>query len=120
MCDSFGVGARALHAHRRPGHGHQRAAPSQDLVLEPCRPNPFNPRTTIAFSLPKAAPCRLAVYALDGRRVRSLLEESREAGRHEVVWDGRDDAGSRVPSGLYFARLEFGGEVRMEKLALVK
>ncbi len=120
VCDSYGNGPRAFALTGTLGSVTDVPPATGDLVLEPCRPNPFNPQTVIAFSLPAAAPCRLAVYGLDGRRVRSLVEEPREAGRHEVVWDGRDDAGSRVPSGLYFARLEFGGEVRLEKLALVK
>ncbi len=120
VCDSFGVGARPFTLTGVLDAVTDVPPAAGDLVLEPCRPNPFNPQTTIAFNLPAAAPCRLGIFGLDGRRVRSLLDESREAGRHEVIWDGRDDAGSRVPSGLYVARLSFGGEVRLEKLALVK
>jgi hypothetical protein len=83
-------------------------------------PNPFNPTTTIALDLPRAGTVRLQVYDLRGRLVRTLLDEHRPAGHHEVVWNGRDDAGRALSSGVYFGELRAAGETRVLKLALVK
>lgn len=69
-------------------------------------PNPFNPRTTISFELARAGQVRLSIYDVAGRLVRVLLDEQRRAGGHEVDWNGRDDLGHRVSSGLYYSRLE--------------
>jgi hypothetical protein len=96
-----------------PGRG-------DELHLRPPLPNPFNPRTTIAFDLPAASRVRLSVFDLRGRLVRTLLDESRSAGRHDVVWEGRSDQGRRVASGVYLLRLEANGAVETRRVALVK
>jgi hypothetical protein len=83
-------------------------------------PNPFNPSTTIGFELERAGRCRLAVYDLQGRLVRVLLDEQRSAGTGSVTWDGLDGSGSRMSSGLYLVRLEGGGKTDLLKLTLVK
>jgi hypothetical protein len=83
-------------------------------------PNPFNPRTTIAFVLAAATEVRLTVIDLQGRRVRTLVAASLPAGRHEIVWDGRDEAGQPAPSGVYIARLAAGDVRQMRKLLLLK
>ncbi|MFO7654616.1 MAG: FG-GAP-like repeat-containing protein [Candidatus Krumholzibacteriia bacterium] len=84
-------------------------------------PNPFNPATSIIFELPRAGRVDLAVYGLDGRRVRTLLAEAPHgAGRHEVIWDGADDAGRRVASGTYFYRLRSGDRMASRKMILAK
>jgi len=83
-------------------------------------PNPFNPATTIAFELPRAGTVDLAVFALDGRRVASLVAGHREAGRHAVVWNGRDERGRTVASGTYVYRLQANGEVRTRRLVVLK
>jgi flagellar hook assembly protein FlgD len=77
-------------------------------VLEQNVPNPLNPTTMIAFMLDAASPSRLAVYDVQGRLVRTLVDAALPAGRHEVAWDGRDETGARVASGLYLYRLEAG------------
>ena len=69
-------------------------------------PNPFGLRTSIGFTLARSGRVRLGVFDLAGRRVRSLLEGERGAGRHDVAWDGRDDAGRAVRAGSYRYRLE--------------
>ncbi|MBM4130312.1 hypothetical protein FJ250_04705, partial [bacterium] len=84
------------------------------------RPNPFNPQTTISFDLAASGPVALAVYDLDGSLVRALLDEPRAAGRHDVVWDGRDQAGRPAASGVYMARLAAGQVKVLRKLTLVK
>ncbi len=62
----------------------------------------------------------LAIYAVDGTRVRTLVEGMREAGRHEVSWDGRDDTGRSVAAGTYFARVVAGDLNQIRKMVLVK
>ncbi len=83
-------------------------------------PNPFNPSTKIVFSLGEARNVRLTVYGLDGRLVRTLVAEPRAAGRHEVIWYGRDDSGRTVASGTYVYRIEAGDWVRTGKMVLAK
>ena len=83
-------------------------------------PNPFNPQTTLAFSLPDDRPVHIAIYALDGSRVRTLVDGARPAGRNEVVWDGRDDSGRALATGTYFARLLAGDFHETRKMSLVK
>lgn len=84
-------------------------------------PNPFNPRTTLRFALPDPGPVTLDVHDLAGRLVRRLAGGSLPAGEHEVIWDGRDDAGRAVASGQYLARLEpAGGQAVTRKLTLVR
>ncbi len=90
------------------------------LVLGPCIPNPFNPRAEIVFSLPHAGPTRLSVHDAAGRRLRSLLSEYRPAGRQSVIWNGRDDGGRGVASGVYWVRAEGPGGAAILKVTLVR
>jgi hypothetical protein len=76
--------------------------------LLPATPAPFSSRTTIAFSLAADAEVELAVFAIDGRRVRTLVRGLQSAGLHSVQWDGTDDRGRAVAAGLYYARLGVG------------
>lgn len=90
-------------------------------LLHQNHPNPFNPRTTIAFLAPVAGRVSLQIYDAAGRLVRSLLSGVHvEAGQHEVSWAGRDDAGHQVTSGIYFYRLEGGAFSETKKMVLVK
>jgi hypothetical protein len=90
------------------------------LSLSPAQPNPFNPRTAIAFSLPSQGRVRLTVHNLRGRLVRTLLDAVQPAGTHQATWDGQDDLGSAVSSGVYFISAEFNGEVQTQKAALIR
>ena len=84
-------------------------------------PNPFNPQTAIVFTLPKQAVVRLRVYDVSGRLVRALIAgEAYEPGRHEVVWNGRDDAGRQAASGAYFYRLDAGESSETRRMVLIK
>jgi hypothetical protein len=94
------------------------ARPAAQLHL-PC-PNPFNPRTTVAFTLDRAGTVDLAVYALDGRRVAALASGYADAGEHAAMWDGCDDAGRPQSSGTYLARLVAGGTATQVKLVLLR
>jgi len=90
------------------------------LVLEDNYPNPFNPRTAISFALPQDGQVRLVIYSMTGRRITTLLDGLQPAGRHHVIWDGRDENGRTVASGVYFYRLEAGQDVLSRKMVLMK
>ncbi len=90
------------------------------LALEPNYPNPFNPKTTISFTLDRPGPVTLRIYDPRGRVVRTLVRGDLEAGPRRVEWFGDDDRGARVASGVYFYRLEAGGQVLQRKMTLVK
>jgi len=90
-------------------------------VLHPCRPNPFNPSTTISYELAEPGAVRLTVHDVAGRRIRTLVAgETVGAGRHDIVWNGRDETGRAVATGVYYCRLEAGGRVDTRRMALVK
>jgi len=95
-------------------------APPARTALTGIHPNPFNPQARIAFDLAAEGAVELAVYDLAGTRVRTLLRERRPAGRHEAVWDGRDDAGRPSASGVYMARLVSGPVRELRKMTLVR
>jgi hypothetical protein len=88
--------------------------------LDQNSPNPFNPRTTIRFALPRADHVHLTIYSLDGRRVRTLIDGERAAGQHAVTWEGRDDAGRTVATGTYFYSLRAGEHRQVRKMTLLK
>lgn len=94
-------------------------APSP-LALHGAAPNPFNPRTTLRFSLDQERPMRLWISDLAGRRVRGLIDGVRPAGEHAEIWDGCDEAGRAVGSGTYLGVLEAAGERRARRLTLVR
>ena len=83
-------------------------------------PNPFNPGTVISFELPQAGPVNLSIHDIKGHLVRRLLDERLEAGSREVPWNGRDDQGKNVASGVYFYRLTAQGQSRLGKMTLLK
>ena len=83
-------------------------------------PNPFNPETTISYDVSRAGTVRLLIYALNGQQIRTLVNEERPAGRYSTMWDGRDDAGRGVASGVYLCRLESHDHSVVRKMVLVK
>ncbi|HSG90487.1 MAG TPA: FlgD immunoglobulin-like domain containing protein, partial [Pseudomonadales bacterium] len=89
-------------------------------TLLPPQPNPFNPRTQLSFELGAAGRVRLAIYDAAGRRVRLLVDELLPAGRHERIWQGVDDRGTQVASGVYFVRMAAPGKSAAQKVVLVK
>jgi len=91
------------------------------LALSQNVPNPFNPKTEIAFTVPeRAGRVTLAVHNVNGQVVRTLLRQELPAGPALAVWDGRDDGGRTLASGVYFARLAAGGESVFRKMTLLK
>jgi hypothetical protein len=89
-------------------------------TLFPNTPNPFNPVTTIRFEVAKTAPVEIDVFDIRGRLVRSLVRETKAPGAHEVTWNGRDDGGNAVSSGVYLYRLRIGAFADVRKMVLVK
>lgn len=83
-------------------------------------PNPFNPVTTIAFSLSSREHARLAIYDVNGALVHAVVDETRDAGGHAATWDGRDESGERVASGVYFYRLTTPTFSQTRKMVLLK
>jgi len=89
-------------------------------ILAAIYPNPFNPRTVIAFALAETGSIELAIYDLGGRLVRVLESGNQAAGRHESTWDGQDNAGRAVPTGTYFCRLSTAQGSQTRKLTLAR
>jgi subtilisin family serine protease len=89
-------------------------------VLNQNVPNPFNPQTTVKFALPHSGKVELKIYDVRGAAVRTLVSGHLEAGQHEAVWQGRDDAGRRVPSGVYFSRLVTDDGVLTRRMTMIK
>ena len=79
-----------------------------EFAMLPNNPNPFNPSTTINFTLPSADFTSLVIYNLMGQKIRELVSEELDAGAHTFVWDGKDDVGMAVSSGIYLSRLKSG------------
>jgi hypothetical protein len=102
------------------GQGGKKSDAIREIALRPAYPNPFNPSTTISFDLPEAMHVSLGIYDVQGKRVASLVNGTREAGASSVLWDGRDSQGVSLASGVYFYRLEAGGRVLTRRLVLVK
>ena len=88
--------------------------------MKPAAPNPFNPQTTLSFSLRDAGLVELAVYNLRGALVKQLVSQNMAAGDHNVVWDGRDSNGSATASGVYFARFKAGRVMMTQRLVLIQ
>jgi len=83
-------------------------------------PNPFNPVTTLRYDLAEAGEVRLTIYNVAGQVVRRLASGRQVAGQYSVIWDGRDDAGRAVATGVYLARLEAGAFRQTQKMLLLK
>jgi hypothetical protein len=83
-------------------------------------PNPFNPTTLIAYEIGRTGPVALVIYDVEGRVVRRLVEEVQTAGSYREVWNGRNQAGVTVSSGVYFYKLRAGDQVRTRKMVLLK
>jgi hypothetical protein len=90
------------------------------FMLRQNYPNPFNPETVIGFQLSAVSEVELAVFDITGRRVRTLVRGRQSSGAHSVIWDGRDERGQAVASGIYLYRLVAGKQVRVRRLAVVR
>ncbi len=95
------------------------AAPDLAILHRPL-PNPFNAATTFRFELERSADITFSIYDVAGRRVRTLAQGVRPRGQHEIAWDGKDDRGARMASGLYFGALRVDAGVWTTKAVLLK
>lgn len=94
------------------------ALPSE-FQLRQNHPNPFNPETRIELDLPVPSRVALRVFDVRGRLIRTLANGNYAAGRHSIPWDGKNDAGDLVSSGVYFYQLEAGGFLATRRMLLV-
>lgn len=94
--------------------------PTAAHLLGDAFPNPFNPRTVVSFTAPQAGRVQIGIFDLRGNRVRELVNEDFAAGSYSRTWNGLDDAGQAMPSGVYFARMLTGGAAEAVKLTLVR
>ncbi len=94
--------------------------PGVATALHQNEPNPFNPTTTISFDLASSMRVTVAVYDVSGRLVKRLVEGARDAGANHVTWDGKDDGGNRVATGVYIYRLNAGSFSESRKMVLLK
>ena len=95
--------------------------PTRQSRLLPNRPNPFNPNTTIAYDLAHASRVRIEIFGVSGARVRQLVPlQFESAGAHRVFWDGRDDQGLALPSGVYLVKLDAAGLRDSRKVHLLR
>ncbi|HPC50270.1 MAG TPA: C25 family cysteine peptidase [Candidatus Cloacimonas acidaminovorans] len=88
--------------------------------LKGCYPNPFNPTTTISFSIKEKTPVELIIYNILGQKVRTLVNQPLEPGEHSIVWNGTDNKGRSVASGIYFYRMKAGNYSETKKMVLKK
>jgi len=88
--------------------------------LKGCYPNPFNPTTTISFSIKEKTPVELIIYNILGQKVQTLVNKPLEKGEHSVVWNGTDNKGRPVASGIYFYRMKAGKYTETQKMILKK
>lgn len=90
------------------------------FALKQNYPNPFNPTTRIGFELPRAGQVTMVIFNILGQRVRELANRAYAAGKHEITWDGKDDWGTEVSSGIYFYRLRSGSTTLSRKMLLLR
>ncbi|MFA6911011.1 MAG: FlgD immunoglobulin-like domain containing protein [Candidatus Cloacimonadaceae bacterium] len=83
-------------------------------------PNPFNPDTNIIYGLGKSGNVSLDIYNVRGQRVRNLLNTEQKEGWYKLIWDGSDDRGNTLPSGMYYLRLTVEGNHYLRRITLMK
>jgi hypothetical protein len=96
------------------------SAVSPVFALNQNYPNPFNPSTKISYQLPESGSVKLEIYNLKGQRVKTLVNESQESGYHSVNWNGTDEKGRSVASGVYFYRLSSPAKTSSKRMLLMK
>jgi len=82
-------------------------------------PNPFNPTTTINYSINKNGNIKIVIFDMLGKQVKSLVNKKNIAGKHQVLWNGKNDAGKTLPSGQYYYTIEMDGITKSRKMILL-
>lgn len=100
--------------------GIETGVPAASNIIASIYPNPFNPSTSINLELGQDGPVRVEIYSLEGKLVRTLMNEERPAGEMVVRWNGRNERGGLVSSGAYFCRLQGNGQTSTAKMVLLK
>lgn len=90
------------------------------IILTSNYPNPFNPETTISYGLPNDSKVELMIYNVKGQLVKTLVNDVVPAGSHSVVWNGKDESGRSVASGIYFYRLTTDKKTINKKMLMLK
>ncbi len=111
--------------HGTPGAVNNFVGIEKDTIIKPAAtlqayPNPFNPATNIAFSLPEDTKVELIVYNIIGQKVKTLANDQMTAGSHTITWNGNNDTGNSVASGVYFTILKTKKNILTQKLILLK
>jgi len=83
-------------------------------------PNPFNPTTTIDYDIPESGDVKVEIFDINGRMVRSLVDEKQKKGRYSVIWNGKNMHGATVANGSYFYRVKFNETYLVKKMLLIK
>ena len=104
----------------QPGLSGVDDIPTRPALVLQAAPNPFNPATTLSFTLAEAGPVQLDIFQVDGRRVATLVDAHLAAGPHRIDWRGKDDHGASAASGVYVARLRAGGREATRRMVLVR
>ncbi|MBC8415880.1 MAG: T9SS type A sorting domain-containing protein, partial [Candidatus Cloacimonetes bacterium] len=97
----------------------QNQLPSTDYQLTNY-PNPFNPTTTINYSLKENSKVSLSIYNIKGQKIKTLAHDEFTKGSHSIIWNGRDSNDKRVDSGIYFYKLKAGDYQKVRKMVLLK
>lgn len=105
---------------RLPAHENEGPVLPTVFELSQNNPNPFNPSTTINFALPKSANVKIEVFNILGQKVNTLVDEFLSAGRKRVEWNGTDNAGRAVASGVYLYKMTAGDFTATKKMMLMK
>jgi hypothetical protein len=83
-------------------------------------PNPFNPETVIEYQLPRPSEVEISIFNLQGQKVATLVRKHQTAGSHKIIWDGTDESGRRVASGVYLYQLKAGKSVQVKKMLVLR
>lgn len=101
-------------------HVMQESALPDVYALHPNAPNPFNPDTVIRYDLPEAAQIQVVIYNVGGQQVRTLVSAHQQAGRYQIIWNGKDDLDREVSSGIYLMRMQAASFLKTQKMLLLK
>jgi uncharacterized membrane-anchored protein len=115
LLEGFGIGLP-----EESGNTSSETASGEPYIQVQSYPNPFNPQTEIAYSLPENSYVKLTIYNIQGQKVATLLDEYQSAGTKSVIWDGCDESGDPVASGVYLYRIEAGSQTVTNRMVLLK
>ena len=90
------------------------------LDISPAHPNPFNNSVSISFEIPNSKRVNLSIFDMKGRNIRRMNLGVLGSGLHKVLWDGKNNLGNELSSGIYMVVLEVGGKINIQKISLIK